>query len=487
MHSNSFNLTFPFQKVNQEQRTVTGIATADNVDLVNDRVLFKASVEAFSDWIGNIREMHAPIAVGKLIDWKTVPVMYDGKMYQGIQVTVYISKGAQDTWEKILDGTLKGFSIGGYVKEAEKVFYEDLQQYVQEIRKYTLGELSVVDNPCNPAGMFAMIKSIDGELHYTAELMDVYYCEKDKFASVDSPTCPVCAREMPVVGKVEEFSEMLVNKVVSIYEDGLAKGGDVVNLQSNENHDNVESMSSDLDLTEDQKKSVLSKLGDFLFGKAVDVSANNGNLRVVADGTNPGGTVIVNVTPGVVTSNVSGVDGDSSMAPDDTAVSEIVETPQENLGESASAEESENEALVERDNQIDIPTASGAPSDDAGQDPENINKSIEGEEEMDFEKLTEAIGSMLDEKLEKVKAEISAEVDGKIDAIEKSVSEVAVATETLSGDIEKVANSGAGKKSEVISDDEVEDSTLTKSVESEGFWGGVFVPVALAKSLGYES
>ena len=225
MHSADLNFTFPFQKINQEQRVVTGIATANNVDLADDIVNFDASVEAFSNWIGNIREMHSPIAVGKLVDWKPVPVYHNGDMYEGIEVSVYISKGAEDTWQKILDGTLRGFSIGGMVQKREKRFVEKINRYVQEIVQYSLGELSVVDNPCNPAGMFAMIKSVDGKLEYVAEnLQDVFYCEDDKYAVTGGDSvCPACSEEMVIIGKVETFDNILVNKLIHSYEDVVNK------------------------------------------------------------------------------------------------------------------------------------------------------------------------------------------------------------------------------------------------------------------------
>jgi DNA-binding ferritin-like protein len=219
------NFTFPFQKINQEQRIVTGIATADNPDLVDDVVNFDASVEAFSNWVGNIREMHSPVAVGKLVDWKKVPVQHEGETYQGIEVSVYISKGAESTWQKILDGTLRGFSIGGYVKDSKKKLSEKLNRQINEITRYTLGELSVVDNPCNPAGMFAMIKSVNGQLEYVAEsIQDVFYCEDDKYVSVGGEsTCAVCSDEMIIIGRSEEYDEILINKFIETINDSFEK------------------------------------------------------------------------------------------------------------------------------------------------------------------------------------------------------------------------------------------------------------------------
>jgi len=865
MHSSGLTFTFPFQKINQEQRIVTGIATADNVDLADDIVNFDASVEAFSNWVGNIREMHSPIAVGKLVDWKSVPVEHNGQMYRGIEVSVYISKGAENTWQKILDGTLRGFSIGGMVQDRKTRFMEKLGRNINEIVRYTLGELSVVDNPCNPAGMFAMIKSVDGQLEYVGEnLQDVFYCEDDKYASVGADSaCPACSEEMVIIGRTETFDSVQINKFISYYEDIMTKalsdintvptdamaaearrglewrrefnrggtavgvarardimgkdtlsistvrrmhsffsrhevdkqgkgftpgdgypsagriawalwggdpgqtwaraitnrikamekavgtdvegmtvdgpsemisettkaaakrgdfvswnssggtargkvvrversgeidvpnsdfsvagtsedpalliqiwregsegwaatdtfvghksstvraiadldksvdtaqigeggggiknpaqgneldfiigkvvverdgefcvmsedgsrsfgcypsereansrlaevesfkemnkattkredgedfpaaafayvpdpespstwklrlwdsldeketvaqvsravsalspsgfrgnrvqipaedlasvkakvraawrqvngpdrelpailkrdnsnylediiekgGTDSMNLQENEINDNVNTMSEDL--TETQKQSILSKMGEFIFGKqesiekaqTIEVNTANGNFRVVTDGSmaNPPQVVLNMVDVGTFEEKAGHMGMDEEMK---SSGEDMV-----GKSEDAGTEEAATD-VVEKSESVD---------------------SVDEGEEMDFEKVLEGLSNLLDEKLEKVKAEITAEVDGKIESIEKSVSEVKESAEEISSDLEKVANSGAEKKSADVEADVVEEEVLEKSADSEGFWGGIFVPVAVAKVLGYDS
>jgi DNA-binding ferritin-like protein len=125
---------------------------------------FEASKEAFANWGGNIREMHAPIAVGKAINYEPVVLKdKDGVSYNAFKVEAYISKGAEDTWQKVLDGTLRSFSIGGKVIEksesADKFFHG---KPVNVIKKYVLGELSLVDNPANALAIIDIIK-MDGE------------------------------------------------------------------------------------------------------------------------------------------------------------------------------------------------------------------------------------------------------------------------------------------------------------------------------------
>lgn len=164
---NTFHFQVPFSKIDKEQRIVVGIATADNIDKVGDIVDYGASLEAFANWVGNIREMHAPKAVGKAVAYKPLAIQgTDGEVYHGIQVEAYVSKGAEDTWQKVLDGTLTGFSIGGMVEKMQEEYHTKLQKMVRRIVKYALGELSLVDNPCNPAAQISVIKNHNGTLLY---------------------------------------------------------------------------------------------------------------------------------------------------------------------------------------------------------------------------------------------------------------------------------------------------------------------------------
>ena len=147
-------------KVDKEKRIVSGLATTDAIDKQGEQVDYDASREAFKDWSGNIREMHSPTAVGKAISWAPD----DEK--RGIRVDAYISKGAEDTWQKILDGTLKAFSIGGQTVHKTQQIVKDAetggQRNVTKITKYKLTELSLVDNPANPDASFELVKMANG-------------------------------------------------------------------------------------------------------------------------------------------------------------------------------------------------------------------------------------------------------------------------------------------------------------------------------------
>ena len=107
----SVRLSMPFAKVYKDRRMVSCFATLDNVDKQNDIVTTEASLDAFSRFRGNIREMHQPSAVGKMVSFKQDKYFDQEtkKFYSGVYVSAYVSKGAQDTWEKVLDGTYTGF------------------------------------------------------------------------------------------------------------------------------------------------------------------------------------------------------------------------------------------------------------------------------------------------------------------------------------------------------------------------------------------
>jgi hypothetical protein len=157
-------LSMPFSKVDKERRIVSGFATLDNVDRQKDIVTSEASMKAFSKFRGNIREMHQPLAVGKMVAFKE-DKYFDPetkKFYSGVYVSAYVSKGAQDTWEKVLDGTLSGFSIGGKMNKWDDAYDEKMDSTVRIIKEYDLVELSLVDTPANQFANILSVEKVDG-------------------------------------------------------------------------------------------------------------------------------------------------------------------------------------------------------------------------------------------------------------------------------------------------------------------------------------
>lgn len=211
-------LAMPLSKINEEKRLVSGFASLDNEDSQDDVVLAEASVKAFSRFRGNIREMHQPIAVGKMVNFSE-DEYYDPKsekFYKGVYVTVYVSKGAQDTWEKVLDGTLTGFSIGGNVLDADSEFDKSAGRAIRFIKDYELVELSLVDNPANQmANIFSVEKMADGSEVMKGMIVDTkseitYYCPTDEIAKTSTEAaldCPNCGDKMVNAGWFEYNSD----------------------------------------------------------------------------------------------------------------------------------------------------------------------------------------------------------------------------------------------------------------------------------------
>lgn len=223
MERNRLNFGVMFSKIDVENRVVSGFATLDNVDSHGDIVESAGSRRAFERFRGGLREMHTTNAVGTLVDFESIKKysMTDDKVYDGIHVNARVSKGAQDTWEKVLDGTLKGFSIGGKINE-RVTKYDDAGNPIGVIRDYDLIELSLVDNPANPLATVMTVRKIGDTFVYNDDDMQklnvFYHAEsgdvvlsadesRDEFEHigwVDSPDDTQKLRDMVNAHKLEK-------------------------------------------------------------------------------------------------------------------------------------------------------------------------------------------------------------------------------------------------------------------------------------------
>ena len=222
-NGDNISLSVPFTKVNRENRTVSGFATLDNLDQTGDIVSAEASLKAFENFRGNIREMHGPNAVGKMLSFRP-ETFYDPntkEFYNGVYVDAYISKGAQDTWEKVLDGTLAGFSIGGKIIDSDNEVNKSTGQPVRFIKEYALMELSVVDSPANELCNILSIQKMNGQLMFKGiaaetKIENIFYCEDSDsiFMSTDSSyDSPATGKPATLIGWVESND---VNKAKEI-------------------------------------------------------------------------------------------------------------------------------------------------------------------------------------------------------------------------------------------------------------------------------
>lgn len=229
MNGNSVNLTMPISKIDEEKRIVSGFATLDNIDKQGDRVLPEASEKAFANFRGNVRLMHQPIPAGKVVSFRS-DTFFDPetkKQYTGVFVDAYVSKGAQDIWEMVLDGTLTGFSIGGAIKDTDNEIDEESNKTVRVIKEYDLVELSLVDSPANQfANIFSIQKTIDGDvvdgMFSKSNIQNVFWCEEEEMAYLSNQekySCASCNSELSSIGWIDEITKANVeNAMLKIIE-----------------------------------------------------------------------------------------------------------------------------------------------------------------------------------------------------------------------------------------------------------------------------
>jgi len=209
---NNLRLSMPLTKVDKERRVVSGFASLDNIDKQDDIVTAEASMDAFAKFRGNIREMHQPLAVGKMVSFKADKYFDPDskKFYNGVFVSAYVSKGAQDTWEKVLDGTLTGFSIGGRMNKWDDGFDEKSDKAIRIIKQYDLIELSLVDSPANQFANIVSVEKVDGVDIIKGDetvLENVFYDKESGIVMVsenESELSPTTGEQMANIGFVEK-------------------------------------------------------------------------------------------------------------------------------------------------------------------------------------------------------------------------------------------------------------------------------------------
>jgi hypothetical protein len=244
-NGDNVTLSMPFSKVDQERRIVSGFATLDNVDRQSDIVTTEASLKAFEKFRGNIREMHQPKAVGKMVSFKE-DKYFDPetkKFYNGVYVSAYVSKGAQDCWEKVLDGTYTGFSIGGKMNDYESAYDEKMDAPIRIIKDYDLMELSLVDSPANQFASILSVEKVDGVNTVSGEAVDlvvenVFWDKESGLVTLsedESAVSPVNGLPMQNIGFVEKSDADKLDMVKFLVDS--AKGINVTKM--NKENDNM--------------------------------------------------------------------------------------------------------------------------------------------------------------------------------------------------------------------------------------------------------
>jgi hypothetical protein len=248
----NLRLSMPLTKVDKERRIVSGFASLDNIDKQDDIVTAEASMDAFTRFRGNIREMHQPLAVGKMVSFKADKYFdpESKKFYNGVFVSAYVSKGAQDTWEKVLDGTLTGFSIGGRMNKWDDAYDEKSDKSIRVIKQYDLVELSLVDSPANQFANIVSVEKVDGVDIIKADetvLENVFWDKESGLVMVsenESEVSPTSGQPMANIGFVEktdnEKTEMIKFLVDSAKGINTSKMNEEENLMAKATKNTVE-------------------------------------------------------------------------------------------------------------------------------------------------------------------------------------------------------------------------------------------------------
>jgi len=301
-------LTMPISKVDVEKRIVSGFATLDNVDRQGDRITSEASRKAFENLIGNVRLMHQPIPAGKVVNFRTETFfdMETNKQYSGVYVDAYISKGADNIWEMVLDGTLTGFSVGGNVKDSEPVLDAESQKTVRIIKDYDLVELSLVDSPANQlANIFSIQKTDHGNvadgIFNKSNIQNVFWCEADNLAytgSEETHKCANCNCELNTIGWVDEVDETSTAKAVF----AMVKAENVVtNEETSNKYPEQNEQFSDIQTEADEEDLNKRKfnVGDFVQWGSSGGTARGKITRIVTNGkvVVPNSSVTITATP----------------------------------------------------------------------------------------------------------------------------------------------------------------------------------------------
>lgn len=213
-NGDNVRLSMPLTKVDEGRRIVSGFASLDNLDKQDDIVTTEASMEAFAKFRGNIREMHQPSAIGKMVSFKEEKYFdpETKKFYKGVFVSAYISKGAQDAWEKVLDGTYTGFSIGGRMNKWDDAYDEKSDKAIRVIKEYDLIELSLVDSPANQFANIMSVEKVDGVDTITGSsantvVENVFWDSESGIVTIsenETEVSPVSGEEMKNIGFVEK-------------------------------------------------------------------------------------------------------------------------------------------------------------------------------------------------------------------------------------------------------------------------------------------
>lgn len=149
-----FTITIPIAKagVNTSARTARGIMTQEVVDAHGEEVDYESVKACIDTWRGNLREMHERKAVGRALD-----IQFDDAN-KAVELEAYVSRGAEDTWQKVQDGTLGYYSIGGI---GDRITGRRSDGTIgPRVLMRSINEVSLVDSGACPTATVSVVKLI---------------------------------------------------------------------------------------------------------------------------------------------------------------------------------------------------------------------------------------------------------------------------------------------------------------------------------------
>lgn len=165
--SDRISMPMHIMRIDAAKREVWGQATAEVPDSYG--TIFGYCPDAWTKWRGNVREQHdSKKAVGNRIDLEC------DEKERAIYVGTRVSRGAQDTWLKVEDNVLTGYSAS-VIPDPE--FGPDPKRWPTKeyngkaypyLPRYTVAELSLVDNPACPGCNIQIVRA-DG---FTTDVLD---------------------------------------------------------------------------------------------------------------------------------------------------------------------------------------------------------------------------------------------------------------------------------------------------------------------------
>ena len=282
----NIRLSMPLSKVDKERRTVSGFASLDNLDKQDDIVTSEASMDAFAKFRGNIREMHQPSAVGKMVSFKE-DKYFDPetkKFYKGVFVSAYISKGAQDAWEKVLDGTYTGFSIGGRMNKWDDAYDEKSDKTIRVIKEYDLVELSLVDSPANQFANIMSVEKVDGVNIFKGDetiLENVFWDKQSGLVMLsqnESEVSPTSGEPMANIGFVEKTDNEKTNMIKFLVDSAKGINTSKINKEVSPMTENTEMVAEVLETeapVEVEKSEVAPEVDTVVDTPAVEVAKSD--------------------------------------------------------------------------------------------------------------------------------------------------------------------------------------------------------------------